>query len=456
MIYEKLSCNKKIPMHMPGHKRNTALAPYLKHLGADLDITEIDGFDNLHSPEGIIFESMKRAAKLRNTKSAFYLVNGTTAGILAGISAAVSCGDAVICARNCHKSVYNALELTGARTVFVMPEIHYETGISGSVLPDEVENAIKENPDAKLVILTSPTYEGVTSDVKKICEIAHSYGIPVLVDSAHGAHLGFSDEFLPDSISLGADISVESLHKTLPSLTQTAILYANGDLVNHEKIADKLSVFQSSSPSYLLMASIDGCINLLEEQGEELFAQWNERLLEFCEKCEKLENLKILTNNGEFSGLDKSKIVILTKSGKWLTDELRKMGIECEMTAPHHVVAMTGMGDTKEMLSYFASCLLKLDSVAEKWEENKKTAIVLPETVMEIKDAKEKDFEWAELENLTGRISAGYVFAYPPGIPIVCPGEAISEEIKNLLIRYMEEDKDILKNLLENKVKVVK
>ena len=165
----------------------------------------------------------------------------------------------------------------------------------------------------------------------------------MLVDSAHGAHLGFTEDFLPDSISLGADISVESLHKTLPSLTQTAILYANGNLVDYKKIADKLTIFQSSSPSYLLMASIDGCINLLEEQGEELFDAWNERLGLFYEKCEKLENLKLLKNNGEFSGLDKSKIVILAKCGKWLFDELGKMGIECEMTAPNYVVAMTGM-----------------------------------------------------------------------------------------------------------------
>lgn len=456
VIYEKLISNKKIPMHMPGHKRNTALAPYLKNLGADLDITEIEGFDNLHSPDGIIRDSMEKAAKLRKAKSAFYLVNGTTAGILASISAVVSSGDTVICARNCHKSVYNTLELRDAKTVFVMPKIHEETGISGSIMPEDIENAINEKPTAKLVIITSPTYEGVTSDIKGISRIAHSYGIPVLVDAAHGAHLGFSEEFLPDSISLGADISVESLHKTLPSLTQTAILYVNGDLVSTEKLQDKLSVFQSSSPSYLLMASIDGCINLLAEDGEELFSEWNERLSEFYKKCKDLKNLKLLLDNDEFFGFDKTKIVIFTKSGEWLAEELRKMGIECEMTSPGYVVCMTGMGDTKEMLSYFAACLLKLDNVAEKWEVGKKTAITLPEKSMEIKEAKEKEFEWIELKNCENRISAGYVFAYPPGIPIICPGEVISEEIKSLLLAYYNEDSSILKNLLESKVKVVK
>ena len=456
VIYDKLLGNKKIPMHMPGHKRNTAIAPYLKHLGADLDITEIEGFDNLHAPCGIIRESMERAAKLRGAKNAFYLVNGTTAGILAGISATVSCGDTVICARNCHKSVYNALELTGAKTVFVMPKIHSETGISGSILPQDIEAAIKESPDTKLVIITSPTYEGVTSDIKEICKIAHKFGIPVLVDSAHGAHLGFTDDFLPDAISLGADISVESLHKTLPSLTQTAILYTNSDLVSMEKLADKLSVFQTSSPSYLLMASIDGCINLLEEQGEDLFDRWNERLSGFYKRCEDLKNLKLLSDNGDFFGLDKTKIVILTKSGEWLMSELRKMGIECEMTAPNYVVAMTGMGDTKEMLSYLATCLLNLDKEAEKRSDTKSVSLLLPKKAMNITDAKSKDSEYVNIEGSTDRISAGYVFAYPPGIPIVCPGEVISEEIKDLLLQYCSEDQSILKNLLENKVKVVK
>lgn len=456
MIIDKLAGNKKIPMHMPGHKRNTALASYLKRLGADLDITEIDGFDNLHAPCGIIYESMQKAAKLRNAKSAFYLVGGSTAGILASVSAVIDNGDKVIVARNCHKSVYNALELRHAETVFVMPKIDERTGISGSIEPGMIEAAIKENPDAKLVILTSPTYEGVTSDIKGICRLAHNYNIPVLVDGAHGAHLGFSKDFLPDNISLGADISVESLHKTLPSLTQTAICYVNSNLISQEKVADKLSVFQSSSPSYLLMASIDGCINLIVEKKEELFLGWNERLSSFYEKCKDLKNLKILENNGEFFGLDKTKIVILTKSGPWLADNLRKMEIECEMTAPGYVVAMTGMGDTKEMLSYLSACLLKLDKDAEKWEENKKFNIILPEKELTIREAKNREYELVEIENSLGRISADYVFAYPPGVPIIAPGEVISEEVKTLLLAYIEGNKDILQNIPENKVKVVK
>lgn len=454
MIIDKLSKNKKIPMHMPGHKRNTSLAPYLKRLGADLDITEISGFDNLHDPCGIILNSMQKAAKLRNAKAAFYLVNGSTAGILAGICSVVSSADTVICARNCHKSVYNALEISGAKTVFVMPKIHSETGISGSIMPSDIENAIRKNPNAKLVILTSPTYEGVLSDIKEICKVSHKFGIPVLVDSAHGAHLGFSKVFPADAISLGADISVESLHKTLPSLTQTAVLYANGDLINCEKIKSKLSVFQSSSPSYLLLASIDSCVNLLFKKGKKLFDSWDKHLSYFYKKAEGLKNLKLLKNNGEFFGLDKSKIVILTKNGFRLNSELCKMGIECEMTSAEYVVAMTGMGDTKKTLSYFAACLLKIDKKSEKYENSKKRIIKLPEKALEIKDTEAKESEWVSVDESVGKISADYVFAYPPGIPIICPGEIISEEIKNTLLNYICEDNSIIKNLSNKKIKV--
>lgn len=456
MIIDKLSENKRIPMHMPGHKRNTALATYLKRLGADLDITEIDGFDNLHSPCEMILDSMEKAAKLRGAKAAFFLVGGSTAGILASVAAIIERGDKVIVARNCHKSVYNALELLEADAVYVMPEIHEKTGISGSISPCIIEKAIENNPDARLVILTSPTYEGVTSDIKEICKISHKRNIPVLVDGAHGAHLGFTNDFLPDAIALGADISVESLHKTLPSLTQTAICYLGSDLVDKEKLADKLSVFQSSSPSYLLMASIDGCINLLIEQGEKQFLAWNERLADFYKKCEELKNLKVLEDDGDFFGLDKSKIVILAKDGDWLANNLRKMGVECEMTAPGYVVAMTGMGDTKEMLSYFAACLLKLDKDAEKWESQQSTAPVIPQKAMSIKDAKSASFEWIPIEKCVGRVSGGYIFAYPPGVPIITPGEEFSEAIIDVITKYHKTNPEILQNLLENKAKVVK
>lgn len=434
-ILDLLKENNRIPMHMPGHKRNVLLSPYLEKLSADLDITEIDGFDDLNNPDGILQKSMEKAAKMRGAKKAFYLVNGSTCGILAAICAVIGDGDTVICARNCHKSVYNALELAGAKTFFVNPPIDVKTGIYGSINVEDIEKKIKENPDAKLIILTSPTYEGVVSDVEKICKIAHEKNIPVLVDAAHGAHFGFGYDFPKSATQCGADIVVESLHKSLPSLTQTAICYISGSLIDEADIAEKLSVFGTSSPSYLLMASIDGCVNLLTEKGEELFENWKDILDSFYERAKDLKNIEILKNDGRFFGLDRSKIVICEKNGKKLMSDLRHLGIECEMAMPGYVIAMTGMGDTKENLMKLADCLLLLDKATGKCEDY---AVMpdIPISVMPAKSAKEKPTEYVDYTHGIGRISAEYVWAYPPGVPIIIPGEEITKEIAELLQKY--------------------
>lgn len=454
-LFEELLKNKKIPMHMPGHKRNTALSPYLKKLAADLDITEITGFDNLNCADGILKESMEKAAKLRKVDRAFYLVGGSTCGILAAVSSILSAGDKAIVARNCHKSVYNALELVGAEPVFVMPTVCEKTGILGHIDKKNIEEKIKENPEAKLVIVTSPTYEGVVSDIKGISEICHKANIPLLVDAAHGAHLGFGYGFLEDAMSQGADISVESLHKTLPSLTQTAICYCKKQYA--EKLSQKLSVFQTSSPSYLLMASIDGCVNLLTEKGGELFSRWQENLEYFYEKCGCLENIGILKDSGFFAR-DSGKIVLLCHNGKWLFEELEKKGIECEMASCGYVVAMTGMGDTGEMLSYFATSLIEIDRFAKPIGQAKNIQLTIPEKVKPICEAKMQETELLKYSDSLGRISAEYVWAYPPGIPLVIPGERISNAELGIFEKYMALGIDLFSssNAQKGKILVIK
>ena len=192
---EDYTSSGALPMHMPGHKRNITQAPYLEKLAAKYDMTEIEGFDNLQDPHGMILRSLKHATRLWGSKKSLYLVNGSSGGILAAVSTLAHRGDKVIVARNCHMSVYNALELSGAEPVFIMPPLEESFGIYGSLHVEELIRAIAQNPDAKAVILTSPTYEGVISDLRAICEAAHNRGIPVLVDEAHGAHLGFSPYF---------------------------------------------------------------------------------------------------------------------------------------------------------------------------------------------------------------------------------------------------------------------
>ncbi len=427
-------------MHMPGHKRNTADAPFLSRLGGELDVTEIDGFDDLHNPKGILHDSMERAANLWGSKHAIYLVNGSTCGILAGIYSNTKRGGKVIMARNCHMSVYNAVELCELNPVFIMPRIDASFGIYASLQPADVEAALEMNPDASLVVLTSPTYDGVISDIRAICEKAHARGVPVLVDEAHGAHLGFSPYFKGGSVEAGADIVIQSIHKTLSSLTQTAIAHLNGSIVNLKKFMRSLTIFETSSPSYLLLASIDGCVALLEGKGRELFRQWEENLHIFDERISSLGHLKVLMHGDcsfehhpEIFEFDRSKILITSRkktcSGVGLMKAFRmEHNIELEMASGQYALAMTGLGDTKEGIKRFARALCRLDQTCNRSDSKPPfTPIpVIPKRRLPLSEAVVADAEYVDAKKAEGRISTEYVWAYPPGVPLIIPGEEIN------------------------------
>lgn len=423
---------------MPGHKRNVSPFPYLANLSAKQDITEIAGFDNLHDPHGILKQSMKRAACLRGASRAFYLINGTTCGILAAITACVPHGGKLIMARNCHKSVYNAAELIDADTVYILPDTEPVTGGYGCITPESVGKAVKENPDAKLLVITDPTYEGIINNMTEICKIAHNAGIPVLADAAHGAHLGFGS-FPKGAFECGADISVESLHKTLPSLTQTAICYVSDSLVNPEHIAQKLSVFETSSPSYLLLASIDGCVRHIENANS--FSEWQSALDGFYHSAENFKNITILGSKPHrFYDYDKSKIVITHAhaSGKELFYYIYRRGTECEMFSARHCIAMTGMGDTPQSLAALTDILKSADSELSGTSPNHTLYPPLPHKAISAHSASELPAESVHAKMSTGRICAEYVWAYPPGIPILIPGETVTPDAVELFSNYTE------------------
>jgi len=428
-----------LPMHMPGHKRNLALSGtdgYLTALGADCDITEIAGFDNLAEPEEILFDLKKRAAKLWKSEEAYPLVNGSTCGILAAIYATVPCGGNVIVARNCHKSVYNGLQIVNARVTYLLPEQEPVTGGYGRITKEAVEVAFQNVPDAKLVIITSPTYEGILSDIEGICENAHKRGVPVLVDSAHGAHLGFGG-FPKGAVECGADLVVHSLHKTLPCLTQTAMLHRNGELVSGQVIQTAINMFQTSSPSYLLLASIEGCLGLLEEREAELFGAWEEALSEFYIGAKRLQRIKVV---GTLPDRDPGKIVLSTSgtdlTGSTLMEKLRtEHCIELEMAAEQHGLAMTGPGDTKSSLARLLKALLDIDGQCKVQSGREPVYPAVPNTHVTIGEAVRAASEELPIEDAVGRIAAEHLWAYPPGIPVVVAGEEITEET----IEYLTE-----------------
>lgn len=445
------------PMHMPGHKRNTEGIKFLEELGAKYDISEIDGFDDLHHPDGILAEAMLKAALLWKSENSFFLVNGSTCGILAAVSACSKiCGNGkLIMARNCHKSAYNAAEINCLEPIYIEPPTVTGFGFCGSISPKDIEIAVQDNPGTP-VILASPTYEGVTSNISEIAVICHMFGSPLIVDEAHGAHLDLSQHFSGGAVHAGADIVIHSLHKTLTGLTQTGILHLSGGLVAPEDIQRELSVYETSSPSYLLMASIDGTRELLEERGTELFKDWKNRLDRFDSLVAMVQNIRLPGHSDPFDcqrradsagyvkrgieteavyGFDRSKIIISCEgtdtSGAALMSELRcRYGIECEMAACGYVVAMTGLLDKEESIEKLGKALRELDRDIRKTAPRIPfTAAKIPPRRMSVAEAHRHDARSILLKNARGKISSEYVWAYPPGIPLVVPGEELTDEI---------------------------
>ena len=442
------------PLHMPGHKRNTRLLgdtlPYA------LDLTEIEGFDNLHEASGILAEGMTRAATLYGSDRAFYLVGGDTAGILAGIRAATRPGDRVLVARNCHRSVYHAIELCRLRPCYLCPPIDPMSGLCGSIPPQRVEEALRCCPGIRLVVLTSPTYEGVLSDIASIAQICHTHNIPLFVDEAHGAHLGFGP-FGPGAVAAGADIVAHSLHKTLPSLTQTGLLHVSGPRIDPNEAERQLALFQSSSPSYPLMASIDRCVRLMAGPGQE-WAEAHRRRLDTFDRA--LSGLKRLWSPGHadlwphpvFFGLDPSKIYLSCRAtfldghsltGRRLAEILREeYQIETEMAAADGLLAMTSLCDEDETLHRFAHALCEIDRRCEGRlsgdASTRPDGMPSPIVLCSIEQALLASHDALPLNECPGRTAAEYVWAYPPGIPLLVPGEQITEAFVSSVLQTLE------------------
>ncbi len=410
-------------MHMPGHKRNTALLG--DELPYSVDITEIDGADDLHDPEegGIIGSLCERFASLYGARSAHPLVNGSTCGILAGIRTLTKLNDSVIVARNCHKSVWHAIEICRLNPTCILPPIIEEHGICGAITAEAVEEAFARSNGATCVILTSPTYEGVISDVHAIAEVCKKHGAALFVDAAHGAHLGFSEHF-PD-FPRGADIAVTSLHKTLPALTQTAL-----GLVFNEKYsstyARNLGIFETSSPSYILMSSIAKCADILAA-SKNIFDDYRSILDDFYASTNP-EKLNLIRTD------DIGKISISTRNtsltGRALADALReRFHIEPEMVHSDYLLCMTSICDTAENLSALSHAIMELDAEAEYSNGRTYPSFIteLPPVEIPLTDA-----VWQNIPDDCG-VSNAYVWVYPPGVPLLLPGERVTEEIKNHL-----------------------
>ena len=447
------------PMHMPGHKRNAGLFSDVEKI----DMTEVEGLDNLHDPEGIIKESMDRVSSLLGTDKTYFLVNGSTVGVLAAIQSATDIGDEIIIGRNSHKSVYNAVEIRDLKPVYLYPE---STGLfDGGYNKEELEKLLEET-SAKVVVVTSPTYEGVVSDIKGLAEVAHKNGAILIVDSAHGAHFCL-DGFPNPAYKEGADIVIESIHKTLPALTQTAVMHVMGDRIDKEKLENALSTYQTSSPSYVFMANIDECFNIVEKEGDERAAE----LLKTLEKlrCDVNNTRKIfipgeeLAGNNEVYDYDLGKLVIdLSKTnitGVELAKILReKYKFETEMANNKYVIAMTSIADDLEKVKDFGEALVEVADGLEEADEEISGERIVNEVKFSPYEAMNKDFEEVALKDAKGRIAGDYIYKYPPGIPLIVPGEVVSEELIKEVEKSLESGLQIkgITDKITSGIKVIK
>lgn len=458
------------PFHMPGHKRQALNFPN----PYEIDITEIDGFDNLHHAEGILAEAQQRAADLYGSEECFYLINGSTCGLLAAISAAGRRGEKILVARNSHKAVYHGLFLRELHAEYLYPEIT-ALGIQGKITAEQVQKAFFEHPDIAAVVITSPTYEGIVSDVKGIAEIAHGHGVPLIVDEAHGAHFGFGAGFPENAVRQGADAVIMSLHKTLPAFTQTALLHVCSDRIDREKVKKYLGIYETSSPSYVLMAGIDSCIQKMEAEGRELFLNYRKKLDCFYESVRDLERLHVMCREDlsaeEAFDWDDSKIVIFAGTSGMTGEQLyRKLleeyHLQMEMVSGDYVLAMTGVMDTEEGFMRLSGALHELDKgmtnvlSGAPHEPDKGMTDVLSGALheldkgdggrrdlagnvskgfigriyqpnpkeMEICQAWEFPKKEVPFDEAAGQMAADFICLYPPGIPMIVPGEIITTD----------------------------
>ena len=442
------------PFHMPGHKRNPDTVN--TDLPFDRDITEIDGFDNLHHPEGILKKAQETAASVYDTKECYYSVNGSTAALLAAVSATVPRNGQILVARNCHKAVYHALYLRNLIPTYVYPQMDPKWWINGGISSDKVERALAENPEIKAVLLTSPTYDGVVSDIEKIAEIVHRYEIPLIVDEAHGAHFHFSNYFPTSAAELGADLVIQSFHKTLPSMTQTAVLHNCSDRVDSRLIRRFMGIYQSSSPSYILMASMDACMEKMSSDGNEMFREFTKILEKARRRLSECKYIRLVSPEIGTAGVfdyDRSKLLFSTRYASMTGSELaqillEKYHIQVEMETEHYVLALAAVGDSGEGFERLCQAIEEINQEeAQKKKEKReteepkagRTAYTSLSQFMSITEAMESESEIRKLEESVGWISAEFGYLYPPGIPLIVPGEQITGQfIRNMRI-YMEE-----------------
>ena len=470
-----------VSFHMPGHKgrsvqfEKAGYGQLLKEAAA-WDITEIPGADSLFSPRGALRNVMENYAELYGVRHTELLVNGSSAGIIAAILSSVPVGGKLILSRSSHHAAFSALRLGGINPVYVRPEADSKYNISAEISPYELEAACDANPDASAVLITSPNYCGMLSDIQLLADVAHDHGMLLIVDQAHGAHLRFFDydaarsrdegSYVPhpkhSAESLGADIVINSTHKTLFSFTGSGILNICGDSVDIEAVSEALRMLQTTSPSYLLMASLDINEKIMRNNWSYIVSSWKEDLTGFYKGASRINGLTVVTGSGikgsgsqdedvfalyrYREGPDPTKINLsmseLGLSGDRLEKELRYRGIISEMVHGEYVLLMTGAGNIRSDYERLLDALNDIASGYGIGTHVDRTPRSFDDIVLEYANVPVEG-EYVPLYEAVGRVLYDPIVTYPPGTPIACPGEILTMEVISHISAILESGETI-------------
>jgi arginine decarboxylase len=436
------------PFHTPGHKKGVGASDRLKvAFGSGvfrLDLPELPQLDNLFAPQGVILAAQELAAEAFGSDRTWFLVNGSTCGIIGAILATCAPGDRIILPRNVHYSVISGVILSGAMPIFVQPEYDAELDLAHSITPEGVKQALEAHPDAKAVMMVYPTYFGACGDIEAIAQLAHGYSIPLLVDEAHGAHFHFHPDLPISALAAGADLTVQSTHKVLGALSQASMLHLQGNRIDPARISQALQLVQSTSPNSLLLASLDAARHQMATQGEELLSRTLQLGAIACDQITALSGLSILqpSYTPGFVALDLTRLTVrvapLGITGFQADEILLEQGVVAELPSLQHLTFILSLGNTQrdiDVLGHRFSTLQKSDKNKVIKQELKLPSLLnIPtQSIISPRVAYFSQTELVSREQVSDRIIAELICPYPPGIPLLMPGEIISKEALDYL-----------------------
>ncbi len=452
---KKYSDDGAIAFHTPGHKQGRGAHSLLKNLitaeGLRQEVSLMEELDDLHDPKTFIKDAQKLAADLFNADEVFFMINGTTSAVQAMILSVLNPNDLIFVPRNAHRCVMNGLILSGARPIYLTPEFDSEFEINLNLSVETIQNAIKKYPQSKGLIIVSPNYYGISADLKKISEILHENGMFLMVDEAHGAHLHFSEKLPISAIDAGADISAQSTHKILGSLTQTSMLMMKSKLIDVERVKKSVSLLQSTSPNYLLLASLDIARLQMQQHGKELI----ERAINLSQRLrtaiEEIGGLKTFEKIKNFS-LDLTKVTINVKNFGITGIETEKIlrhkyKIQCELSDINNLLFLITFADDDFTIEKLISALKnfssnkKINSLSKNFSD---LNIPHSDLVVTPRQAFFSEKISVDLKDAINKICAEEITFYPPGIPILQFGEKITKEI----VEYIETNKKIGRRII--------